>query len=170
MPITLTVNNIPFSYPVPGDSPGWGQGATGWATEVTTVLNDLLSPDDIIQTSFALSNNVSSFTNIAGLSFNTGTVRSALIEYSIYRTYVVSSTPFDLAEAGQMLVVYQSLASPGSKWQMVIGPQVGSSGVTFTINDAGQIQYKSNNLNAAPYNGTGATTGVIHFRAKTLNQ
>lgn len=160
MPITLIVNNIPYSYPVNGDSPSWGQGATDWAKEVTLVLNDLLGPNDITETSFALQNNISSFTNVAALSFNTGAVRSAIIDYSIYRTS--TANPSGNAESGIINITYDNLAAVGSKWSMTIGPVNGNAGVTFTILDNGQIQYKSSDINSTGY------SGVMKFRAKTL--
>ena len=165
MPVTLTVNNIPYEYPVPGDSPGWGQPATDWATEVTLVLNELLGSTDIVQTPFAIANNITSSTSVVGLSFNTGLVRAAFINYSIYRTYTASGpVASDVAEAGQMIAVYDNLAATGSKWSLTIGPVNGNSGVTFTITDSGQIQYTSTSL------GISGGTGVMRFSARTLSQ
>jgi hypothetical protein len=162
MPVTLIVNNIPYDYPVAGDSPGWGQAATGWATEVTTVLNDLLGPNDILQTTFVIANNNVTPANVNGLSFNTGQVRAAFIEYSIYLTS--TSNPSGFSEAGQMIAVYDNLAGTGSKWSLTMGSVNGNSGVTFTITDTGQIQYVSPNVGASGY------SGVMHFNAKSLNQ
>lgn len=162
MPITLTVNSVPYEYPIPGDSPGWGQPATDWAEQVTNVLNDLQGPNDIPETSFPIANNVTSFTDVANLSFNTGEVRSAIISYSIYRTS--TGSPSGNAESGQMSIVYDNLASPGSKWSLTGYGLNGISGVTFTITDLGQIQYKSTNIGATGY------SGVMHFRAKSLAQ
>lgn len=161
MPVTLTVNNIPFEYPVPGDSPGWGQPATDWATQVTIALQDLQGLTDIPQKTFTISNNVTSFTDIAGLTFNTGLVRAAFIDYSVYRTS--TGSPSGFSESGNINIVYDNLAAPGSKWRIVGGSIPGNSGVTFTITDAGQFQYKSTDMGAGH-------SGNMHFRAKTLNQ
>lgn len=162
MPIELIVNNIPFEYPIPGDEPGWGQPATDWATEVTTVLGNLLGPNDILETSAAINNNITVFTDIPKLTFNTGLVRSATIEYSVYRTSTAS--PSGHAEGGGIRIVYDNAASIGSKWSMVVYGVAGTSGITFTILDTGQIQYKSTDIGAAGY------SGVIHFSAKALAQ
>ena len=162
MPITLIVNNIPYEYPVPGDSPGWGQPATDWATEVTAVLAELLGSTDIVQTPFIISNNISSFSDIVGLSFNTGLVRGAVIDYTIYRTS--TANPTGNSESGVLSVVYDNLAGSGSKWSLIGYAQNGDSGVTFNITDSGQFQYKSTDINATGY------SGVMHFRAKTLAQ
>lgn len=162
MPQTLIVNNIPFEYPVPGDEPAWGQPASDWAAEVTDVLNDLLGPNDITQTSFTIQNNISTPTDVNGLSFNTGQVRSAIIEYSIYR--VSTGSPSGNAESGVINIVYDNSASPGNKWLVSTGFQTGNSGVTFTITDNGQFQYQSTDIGAAGY------SGVMKFRARTLSQ
>lgn len=160
MPITLTVNNIPYEYPVPGDSPGWGQPATDWAAQVTQALNDLQGATDIPQKTFTVQNNVTTFTDIAGLAFNTGLVRAGFVNFSIYRTS--TSNPSGNAEAGNMILVYDNLAASGSKWNVIVNFD-GNSGLTFNVTDAGQVQYKSSDL------GTGHS-GNMHFQAKTLNQ
>lgn len=162
MPVTLIINQIPFEYPIPGDSPGWGQGATDWSKEVTIVLNDLLGPNDITETTFPIANNVTAFGNIAGLLFNTGQVRGATIFYTIYRTS--TANPSGHAESGTLNIVYDNAASAGSKWSLVGFNQNGNSGVTFTITDAGQFQYKSSDINSVGY------SGVMHFKATTLGQ
>jgi hypothetical protein len=160
MPIDLTVNSITFPYPTAGQSPGWGQAATDWATEVTEVLNELKGPNDIAQTTFNIQNNISTFTNIAGLSFNTGQVRAATIQYSIYRTS--TANPSGYSEGGTINIVYDNSAGSGSKWLISAGNIAGNSGVTFTVTDAGQFQYKSTDITAPGY------SGVMTFRAKSL--
>lgn len=160
MPIELIVNNLPFFYPVAGDEPGWGQSATDWAAEVTDVLNDLKGPNDILQTTVAISNNVSSFTNIASLTFNTGQVRSAVINYSVYR--ISTANPSGNAESGVLSITYDNSASSGNKWLLTGYGISGSSGLTFNITDAGQMQYKSTDI------GTSGYTGEMTFRAKAL--
>jgi len=162
MAVTLTVNSTPFQYPTPGDEPGWGEAATGWATEVTNVLNSLLGPGDLLETTFTVANNVSSDTNITGLAFDTGTVRAAFIEYSIYRT-TASSTSGN-AESGVMSMVFDNSASSTNKWLVAIGSQAGTSGVTFSVTDAGQVQYQSTNISGATYVGT------MKFKASSLSQ
>lgn len=162
MPVTLTVNNIPFEYPIPGDSPGWGEGATGWAEEVTTVLTSLLGPNDIAQTTANIANNQTSATNVNGLIFNTGQVRSAIIEYSVYRTSVAN--PSGKSESGTLNIVYDNLAASGFKWSIIGYGLNGLAGVTFTITDTGQVQYTSTDIGATGYSAN------MHFRARSLVQ
>lgn len=162
MPVSLVVNNVAFEYPIPGDSPGWGEGATDWAVEVTTVLNSFFGPNDIIQNTASISNNQASPTNITGLLFNTGQVRSAIVEYSVYR--ISTANPSGHAESGTLTATYDNSAAPGSKWSLIGSDLNGNSGVTFTILDTGQFQYVSTDINSTGY------TGNMHFRARTLNQ
>lgn len=158
MAVNLTVNNSVFAYPSPGDEPGWGESCTSWAVEVTEVLSSLLGPNDILQTSFNINNNVSTPTNITGLVFNTATVRGATIEYSVYR--ISTANPSGNAETGIITLIYDDSAAPGSRWQMAIGNISGDAGINFSITDAGQVQYTSTDINSVGY------SGVIKFSAK----
>ena len=159
---TLIVNNTSYLYPSPGEDPGWGEEATGWAEEVTDVLSSLLGPDDILETTFNVNNNISVDTNVNGLSFNTGTVRSVNIQYSLYR--VSDSTPSGNAESGIISLVYDNSAASGFKWTLTQGGISGNAGVTFTITDAGQVQYKSTDIGSINY------SGVMKFKAEALQQ
>jgi hypothetical protein len=161
MPSNIVVNNVPIAYPSPGDAPGWGESATTFAEEVATVLSNLNNTNDILETSFSVANNISVSTNVTGLSFNTGAVRAAEVSYSIIRSS--STRTSGVVESGTMNVVYDSAASSGNKWQLAVGPIAGpGAGVTFTITDAGQVQYKSTDIGSTSY------SGEMRFRAKTI--
>lgn len=162
MAVNLTVNNTVFAYPTPGDEPGWGEAATSWAEEVTDVLGSLLGPDDILETSATINNNVASATNIPGLLFNTASARGAVIEYSVYR--VSTANPSGNSETGIMTLIYDAGASAGNKWTMTIGNIAGESGVSFSVTDAGQVQYVSTDIDSAGY------SGVIKFKARATQQ
>lgn len=162
MPVDLIVNNQAISYPSPGDEPGWGEAGTQFAIEVAEVLGNIVGPDDILQTTFAIANNQASPANVVGFSFNTGTVRGAFVNYSIYRTS--TTNPSGFAEAGQMSLVYDNGAAPGSKWLLGIGNMVGNAGVNFTITDNGQLQYTSTDIGSASY------SGILKFKVNTVVQ
>ncbi len=157
----LVVNNNVYAYPDPGEDPGWGEASSDWAEAVTDVLASLLSSGDILETTFNVANNVSSPANITGMAFNTGTVRSAIITYSIYR--VSSITLSGKAETGQLYIVYDNSASSGNKF-LLTQEATGNSGITFDITDAGQFTYTSTDIGATSY------SGVMHFTAKALAQ
>ena len=158
MPKVLIVNNTPFSYPTAGDEPGWGGAATGWAEEVTKVLNNVVGPDDILETSFNIANNQSTPANVTGLIFNAGSVRSVKVTYSIYR--ISDSNPSGNAETGEMHIIYDN----NDGWKLGVGGIVGNSNVIFSITPAGQVQYVSSDIGDLNY------TGVMKFIAKALQQ
>lgn len=155
---TLIIDNTPYQYPTAGDEPGWGQGATGWAEAVTEVLNDLVGPNDILETAFSIANNQTSFVNITGLTFNGASVRAADITYSIFR---VSSTNLSgHTETGTIQLIYDNNIG----WSINQGNILGNAGVLFDVTSLGQVQYKSSDIGALSYVGT------IKFRAKCLAQ
>lgn len=158
MPKTLTVNNIPFNYPSNGDEPGWGGEATLWASEVTKVLSNILGPNDILETSFNIANDQTAATDVTGLIFDSGSVRSAIVDYSVYRRSDINIS--GNAETGQMNLLYDNNAG----WSLAIGDVVGNSGVNFTVTATGQIQYTSTDIDPLNY------IGIIKFRAKALQQ
>ena len=160
MPTDLIVNNNIFAYPDDGDPPGWGADATGWAVEVTDVLQTLAGTNDITETIFTLTNNTSSPSNITALSFNPSTVRSATVEYSIY--ILTSST--ERAEAGTLKLVYKNGGPIGAKWSIGNVFFGDDCGIVFSVTDAGQVQYTSTNIAGTGY------SGVIHFTATVTLQ
>lgn len=160
MSTNLTVNNSVYAYPSDGDEPGWGNQASEWAEAVTTVLSNLQGVDDIAETTFTIANNTSSAADIVGLVFNPSTVRSAVVDYSIYR----STSTTELAEKGKLELVYKNGGTIGSKWtigQVYFGDD---AGVRFTMTDAGQIQYTSTNMTGTDY------SGEIKFEATVTQQ
>jgi hypothetical protein len=160
MPISLVVNNITYNYPSPGEDPGWGEDATGWAEAVTEVLNSILGPGDLLETTFSVANNQATLANITGLFFNPSSVRAAVIEYSIYR--VSTSNLSGNAESGVLEIIYDDSAAASNKW-LIKRDHNGDAGIDIDILDSGQIQYKSSDIGAAGYIGT------MKFRARSLS-
>lgn len=155
------VNGTPYQFPDPGENPNWAEGVTNWAQGVTEALSTLLAIGDILETEFTVSNNVSSPSDINGLLFDTGIIRSVEITYNIYRTSndVISGK----AETGKMLMVYDDNAVPTEKWS-VVQTRVGDAGVVLSVLDSGQLQYVSSNLTGINY------FGLIKFSAKVLGK
>ena len=138
MSITLVVNNIPFEYPEQGEQQPWGEGATGWAAEVTNVLASVKGPADILESFFDLSNNQTTFSDIPGFSFDSTTVRSFTIYGNIYRVY--NSGASNVSEEYTLTGL-----NTGADW-VIQQEGFGESGIVFDITSAGQVQYKSSNL------------------------
>lgn len=157
---SLTINGQTFQYPDAGTEAGWGEDATGWAEAVTDLLSALVSNGDILPTLFSIQNNVTTSEDIVGMFFNSGSVRAAQINYAVYR--VSNSTSNGVAESGVILLDLNETAPVGQKWQMSQIKQ-GDSGVSFSITDGGQFQYKSTDIGSINYQGQ------IKFSAKVLN-
>ena len=161
MSVPLTIANNTFQYPTSGEDPGWGADATDWAIAVTEVLNTLVAPSDILETSYIINNNTVVQTDINRLFFDPGTVRAANITYSVYR--VSTANPSGHTESGVIYLNYDNSASLGSKWNLGQN-KIGDASITFNITDAGQVQYTATDIGAAGYQST------IKFIAKTLSQ
>lgn len=161
MSVAVTINNKTFNIPVPGEDPGWGEDTTGWIEEANKVIASLFGPGDILEASASIANDQTTVQTVIGLAFDPGTVRSAVIEYSIYRTS--TSTTSGKAETGKMEIVYDNNASAGNKW-LLSQETTGDSGVVLDITDAGQLEYTSSDIGATGY------TGTIKFIAKALSQ
>ena len=139
MSIELQVGNVTFLYPEEGSKAGWGEEATAWAKAITTTLATLSGPNDITNTSAAISDNISVAADIgvgaSALSFATSAVRSFVVTYVVLRgTYV---------ESGQMEGAWD-----GAEWSFQ-HESVGDAGMDFGITSAGQIQYYSDATPAA---------------------
>lgn len=154
MATTVTINGSSFSLPSQGDSAPWGDDLSDIILALIAVSNDTLGTADILTTSFNVANNQAVAANVNGLSFNTSLVRSAIIQYSLYRT----STTTEMSETGHIYVTYKSTAGT---WE-IAQSYAGSSDVTFTITNAGQVQYISSNFSGTSY------SGKMKFNAKAF--
>jgi hypothetical protein len=159
MAIPLTILGTTYQYPESGENPNWAQGPTEWAVAVTNVINSFVGAGDILETSFAIANNVVTLTNINGLALDPGTVRASNVDYSVYRTS--TSNPSGNAEEGTLFLIYDDSAASGAKW-LLSQRKDGEAGIVFSITDAGQIQFTTTDIGSAGY------SGIIKFRAKSL--
>jgi hypothetical protein len=103
---------------------------------------------DISETSFSAANNVASPANVTGLAFSSANVRSAKVLASVY----IDATS-DLFECFELLII-----NKGSSFDMAVAGVGDSSGITFTIDNSGQVLYTSSNQ-------SGFVSSVIKFRA-----
>lgn len=111
---------------------------------------------DISPTTAAISNNISAAADITGLSLNSANVKSAKIQYHIYRDTSASS----LMEAGTFELAYKASATSWNLTNRTFGGD--TSGITLTATTAGQVQYTSTNITGTGY------SGVIAFRGSAL--
>lgn len=154
MSSNVTVNNKVFSIPDQGETPPYGEDLTAFFKEVATVLGTVSGSNDILTTTFSLTNNQSSAANITGLNFNTSQVRAATIKYVIRRT---TSDPLTYQESGTIECDFD-----GSTFTISVDSLGDSTGVTLSATNSGQLQYTSSNL-------ANHSASVITFKATTID-
>ena len=161
MSVPLIIAGVTYNYPIPGDEL-WGPDATDWAIAVTAELQNLVVSGDLGPTVLVnILNNQASVSNVTSLAFDPATIRSAQVEYYVYRTF--NSGSEEVVENGTMYLTYKDIAN---EWDMVlVGSNVTGSGVTFSITNAGQVQYVSSNLTPAT-----SYSGSMRYRASVLQK
>lgn len=163
MPRPLVINGTTYLYPIAGEDPQWGPESTDWAEAVTNVLASLVAPGDILQTTFAINNDISVAANINGLIFDSATVRAANVNYSIYR--ISDTNPSGQAETGVIQLTYDDGAAPGQKWKLARVFSGDDAEVNITIDEtSGQLMYTSSDIGNLGY------LGQITFTARVLNK
>jgi hypothetical protein len=158
MPI-LTVNNTSYNYPDPGQEPGWGEDATAWAEAVTSVLNFLVAPGDIINSTASIQNNITVPTDVSACVFDGAVTRAANVTYQVTRK--TDDLVTGLVQEGTLLLNYNP---NGGTWTLSQTYSCDELGVSFSITNGGQVQYTSSDVTGANYEG------VIKFSARTLPQ
>ena len=91
-----------------------------------------------------VANNQVAPASVTGLSFDGSLYRSVVLRYSIYR---VSSTE-EYAQTGQLRLTYKTNAA---SWSISDDLSGDNSGVTFSVDNTGQILYVSTNVAGASY-------------------
>lgn len=129
MAITLIVNNTPFDYPEQGEQQPWGEAASGWASEVTNVLNSLKGPSDLLETSSTILSNKTKEV-IPNFFFDPETVRSFSVRGYIYISDSINE---------QFLI---EGINKGSSWDYTI-EGFGNSSVKLEVENSGQVVYTS---------------------------
>lgn len=149
----LIVNNTPYAYPQPGEQAPWGEGATGWAEEVTRILGTLKGSADILETSFSIENNVTTPFPIGGLFFDNNLVRGFVVQATVYRSYGATQKTEQITLNG---------LNQGAAGWLLQQDGIGNSGITLSISTNGQVNYISNNI---PQPNVGDVYGgIITFR------
>lgn len=154
MSTTVTVGNKTFEIPDPGEKIGWAEDTTDYLIAVADALATVQGPNDILQTSSALANNVTTPTAIPNFLFDTSDVLS--IDCDFFITRVFDSGTSTVAESGKIIGSYD-----GSEFTISVDSE-GDSGITFDITNVGQVTYTSSNL-------TDHQSSTIVFKARTID-
>lgn len=109
------------------------------------------SAGDIAETSFTIANNQAAPANVTGLAFNNAVVRG----FEVLVTAEIDATA-DLYETFALYGVQKA-----SGWDMTQEAVGDNSGIIFSINSSGQVQYISQNY-------AGFVSGKLKFRARTV--
>jgi hypothetical protein len=127
-----------------------------WNTNIESLFGG--KGNFIAETPFTIANNQITPANVTGLLFNPAVSRSFKVEYQIYRN-TTGGGATELAERGILQGVYLTVAGT---WEMSPGPAASNAGITFSITNAGQVQYTSSNISGTP------ASSVMRFVATTM--
>lgn len=158
----VTINGQVIDIPETGDSPTWSQAIITFAQAVEDALALTAGEYDIAPQSMNIAAyNTGSNVDVTNLSFPITDVRAAFIRYAVYRT-TDTTTAY---EAGDIVTIYNANGSVGAKWALTVGNVTGTGGnITFTITDAGQVQFTTTSISGASH------TGRIIYEARALEQ
>lgn len=151
----VTISGTTYTLPTQGDNPQWGEDLSDVIEALIDVSNSVVADDDILLTSFSIPN-VASNVNVTGLVFDISSVRSAIIEYSIYRV----TDSVELSESGTLLLTYKSVAASWETAQYAVG----TSNTTLSVTSLGQIQILPEVIAGSGY------SGIMKFKARTFEQ
>lgn len=163
--IPITIGNTVIQFPNTGASPIWSEAVIAFVQAVEIQLQTLASPFDIPPTVQVLSNNANANINLTGtgsnLSFPSGSVRSFVFTYGIYRT----SNSASVTQTGTVTGVYNTTTSSWSISQNYEGDVQanGQSYVTFDMNGNDELL-----LTTVAIGGTyDSANSKISYSAKT---
>jgi hypothetical protein len=110
----------------------------------------------LTETTFTLANNQGAASNVTGLSFDSTSVKSAMIYCEVRR----KTDSNEVISNGVLRVYYRDLTTT---WELLNELGGDDDGVVFSITAAGQVQYTSSDLAGTSY------TGKLTFKAVTFS-
>lgn len=156
---TITIAGTPIAFPDSAESPNWSSSVIQFAQAVAGALSTAVGTYDVPSQVYTMVANVNSDVSLPNLSFSSSSVRAAFIRYSVYR----ATDSVNAAEAGTLVIVYNPNSGVGLKWEKILVSN-GDASVSFTITDAGQVQFSSTIL------AGGSHTGFVSYVAQALTQ
>jgi len=158
MSITIQIQNRTIVFPESGASPNWAPAMVEFAQAVEDALATVTGGFDVApQLQSIDSSNPGVDVDITALTFSPLDVVKATIEYAVFR----STTTSQVAEGGILEIVYNSTNPATNKWE-ITRDFAGDGQISFSITDAGQIQYTTTTISGSSH------TGFISFRASSV--
>ncbi len=152
----VTISGTTYNLPSQGENPPWGKELSDLIYALSSVVGTLNGTGDILNTNFTVANNQVAAANVTGLTFDVGTIRSAIISYSVFR----STADNEAGECGFLLITYLTDADA---WTISRYSNA-DAGLVFSVTDSGQVQYTSTSISGASY------AGLMKFNAKAFTQ
>lgn len=155
MSVPLVIQGVTYQYPTQ-DGISWGIQATNVMIAVVDALNVAVQPGDIgSSTQVTILENTSN-QPVTNLLFDNGVTQGATIDYYVYRTKGTNSA----AEYGTFRIMYNGQTAV---WSLEQQHFLDDSKISFDINSSGQILYTT-----TPISGTGAYSGIMRYRARSI--
>lgn len=169
MSIQINISGTIIEFPSSAQSPNWAPALIEFAQTVESALSGLSGPGSISPQVVDILNN--GIETPLPASFSTSQIRSANIRYSVYRSNSVNPLTETHAETGYLNIVYNSQAGT---WELqrdfignktpIGGPGATTSGITFRIDNSGQLYYTAATINTTNY------IGKLSIAAQALSQ
>lgn len=119
-----------------------------WFNVLKNIIEGVLSPNAISQTTFSIADNRTSLTSITNLVFSSANVLSARVFYSIYRT----DGTIERRETGHLTVRFSAISNAWTWARESSGDNALNFNDSLIVNSAGQVQYLSDSM-AGTYSG-----------------
>lgn len=155
MSVPIVINGVTFELPTQGENPPWGMDLSDVIIALANVAEANTGTGDILPSTFAILNNVTSPTLITGLAFDQSKVRSAQVTYSVER----SNNSTEVVENGTVYITYNSTTNTWTQSQACTG----DAGITFSITN-GQFYYVTTDM------GGTSNSGNLGFFARAFGQ
>lgn len=154
MSFTITIQGTQIDFPSSSESPNWSEAIDQFATAVEAALSGLAGAFDVPPQVYVI-DSFNPVTNQAlpNFSFPVTDVRSIFVRYAVFRQ-TDSVTAY---ETGNIIAIYSPDNPVNNKWDFSVD-RVGNGSITFSMTDAGQIQFSTATL--AGINHTGKITAT----------
>ena len=158
MSIVINIQGQVIDFPTSGQDPSWAPAIVQFAQAVEDALRAAIGDFDVFPQTFILTNNANTNLEIPNLNFPIAEVRSAFIQYSVYRS-TDSNSSYD---AGDITVIYDTLTATWHLQRESVGNS--DTDISFDITGTGQVRIPTTSLSGTNYSGR------IAFAARALKQ